>query len=140
MMGCSNIISDMRRGNFYSLCYKIRSHGKELLYKLRRLFRLVYLRWFYRKPFVYTCEDTINIAMGGVSLARYGDGEFAIMLGGSIGFQDGDCRLQNELRRCFKTKSEKLLVCTATFFVKREKGMSNFMIRWARDYAAGIFL
>ena len=105
-----------------------------------RQYKLFYLRFLFRKPVILTKEATIEAIKNGSSIARYGDGEFALMAGtGDPGFQKLDERLQAELISCFRTHNRKLLVCAGVVDVRRKKEEADSIFRWKRYYAVRTF-
>lgn len=66
-----------------------------------------------RMPFIYNEIDTLErVAEQKLSIARFGDGEIGLCLGGSIGFQDYDELLARRLREILKDDSmNSLMVC-----------------------------
>src|SRR5690242_4065425 len=52
-----------------------------------------------RYPEVWTEYETMKRAAAGMSIARFGDGELSICMGGSAVSQNADARLQDELKR-----------------------------------------
>jgi hypothetical protein len=71
-------------------------------------------------PDVYDEEKTLDLALDGWSLARYGDGEMSIMTGGNCVSQVFDKRLAGELREIAKSEwsnaETKLLPCIPNAF------------------------
>lgn len=67
----------------------------------------------YRLPHkIMRSEETIKyIKDNNLSVSRYGDGEFGIMRGHSIGFQDYDPILANRLKEICKKNIPDLLIC-----------------------------
>jgi|SRR5690625_656456 len=83
------------------------------------LIRNIYLNCFLKKPFILSNEKTISeIINNKKSFARFGDGEFRMLLDQNekIGFQDKNYELTNRLREVLNSSSEKLLIgLTNTF-------------------------
>lgn len=64
-----------------------------------------------RYPTVLPEVETLELAHGGLSIARFGDGELKIALGRDAKSQRHDPKLESCLRDVLKTKSKKCLVC-----------------------------
>lgn len=60
-----------------------------------------------------TIEDLINTKS---SICRFGDGEFTLMEGKSIPFQDTDDRLANRLKEVFESEDENIFIATNYFY------------------------
>lgn len=87
-----------------------------------------------KKIQIMTKEETINFIINHkISIARYGDGEFRLMLqDGEIGFQKKNYLLSQKLIESYSCRSEKLLVCTYDFLEKLPKKTKQFYwTRWA---------
>ena len=83
-----------------------------------------------------TAEDTVMkiVDNRGLSVARFGDGEFNVIEGGSTGFQQQDLRLGERLREVLNSCDTKCLVCIPRPFVctshlapKSEKFWTNYL-------------
>lgn len=62
-------------------------------------------------PIVMNKRDTLDtLARNGVSIARFGDGEFSLMRGNSIGFQAYNEQLACSLRKILVSKDERVLI------------------------------
>lgn len=94
----------------------------------------IYLKWKkdlknqkkYGLPDIMTIDDTLDtIICDRVSICRYGDGEFKIMDGDSILFQDGDSNLSERLKEVAKSDLDNILVCLPSFFDRRRKKISE---------------
>ena len=85
---------------------------------------------------VKSIDETLDrLLAGGDSLARFGDGEFAILRGHSIGFQVYDSRLAAELAAILRHEHEGLLVALPDVFAParlRRYGQEAFRF-WRRD-------
>lgn len=83
-----------------------------LLWKFKRTYRLLLLRTVYRLS-IMNSEKTISyIKTKKCSIARYGDGEFNIMLrDGCAGFQDYSEEMSRKLAEVIKNADANLLVC-----------------------------
>jgi hypothetical protein len=56
-------------------------------------------------------EDTLNeIINNNRSISRFGDGEFKLMLGQKIGFQEVNKKLIKKLKKVLKSKEKGLLI------------------------------
>jgi hypothetical protein len=62
-------------------------------------------------PKVLTEDETLNEALSGKSIARYGDGELSLALGGDCIFQKRNTVLASELRKILTRPRPNLLVC-----------------------------
>ena len=86
---------------------------------------LHYVRKYYSLSVMTSRETIAYIKENHCSIARYGDGEFAIMLqDGEPGFQKGSDSLSAALLKVFENTSEKLLICVPRFLVST-KGMNR---------------
>lgn len=107
-----------------SVWFKI--YDAQKLHKIRKKYKLS----------VLTSEKTIAyIKKHKCSIARYGDGEFAIMLqDGEPRFQKSSDTLSAALQKVFQNTSEKLLICVPRFLVST-KSMNQhgnrFWTGWA---------
>lgn len=69
------------------------------------------------KPNIIPKEQTLDVLLETEkSICRYGDGEFTIIGGYGIGFQEYDCYLANRLKEILKNKREDLLVGIPNIF------------------------
>lgn len=59
---------------------------------------------------ILTTDETLDRLESGESIARFGDGELDVILGGSIGFQDPDSNLAKELRDILISKNHHCLI------------------------------
>lgn len=105
------------------------------IYDIKLDFEL-YLRWKkdlriqkeYGLPKIQTIDDTLEkIIQDRVSICRYGDGEFKIMDGDKIFFQNGNEQLSNRLKEVIKSNNDKILICIPSFLDRRHK--NNISIR-----------
>lgn len=72
---------------------------KILIYKL---WNKVYC-WCHKKPKVVGTDDTLDkLIKDNCSISRFGDGEFSLILGGSIAFQRYDKVLEKSLGKSLK--------------------------------------
>lgn len=80
-----------------------------------------------RPPIVKDTDETLNTIINNkVSVSRFGDGEFAIMNGKSLLFQDYNNELSNRLKEIVKSNRQNHIVCIPDVF--------NDLTRF-RDYA-----
>lgn len=95
-----------------------------MVWKIKKIIKVIcvnlfYIKYklFFKKPNILSQEETINmIIKKRISVSRYGDGEFTIMLDkGKIGFQDYSPSLQQRLCKCFSVKHNNLLICIYNF-------------------------
>ena len=81
-------------------------------------------RIIYGKPIVKGIEETIlKIIEGKCSVARYGDGEFNIMFGNSIDFQQYDERLAQKMKDILQIEDDNFLVCLAGELYEKDKNV-----------------
>ncbi|MDR2426235.1 MAG: GT-D fold domain-containing protein [Endomicrobium sp.] len=83
------------------------------------------------RPEIFDYNETIDILIkSDKSLIRYGDGEFMVMMGKSIPFQEYNEDLADKLKNILKTKSEKILIGIpyVTFY------SFDLMTEYAREY------
>ncbi len=81
-------------------------------------------RIVYPKPTIKSIEETITkIIEDKSSVARYGDGEFNIMFGNSIDFQQYDKKLAQKMKDILQLEDEKFIVCLAGELYKKEKNI-----------------
>ncbi len=100
--------------NFFGLKIKLRkNYSKDkmildnLLYELKDPRTLASIRL----PKVMSEEDSLyKTISSGKSLARYGDGEFKLMMGENISFQKADEKLSERLKTILKYENDNLLV------------------------------
>lgn len=88
----------------------------------------------YPKPTIKNIEETIlKVIEGKCSVARYGDGEFNIMFGNSIDFQQYDERLAQKMKDILQLNDEKFLVCLAGELYEKDKNTKPEAKKyWAR--------
>lgn len=90
-------------------------------YYLQQLYDLVY-RTFVWKPSIMPVENTVNyIISNHASIARFGDGEFKLIQGGSINFQPYHPVLSNRLREVLFANSSDLLIGIPDVFEHLER-------------------
>ncbi len=76
----------------------------------------------YGIPKIMSIDETLNIITNSnVSICRYGDGEFKIMDGDSIFFQNDSSLLAQRLIEVIKSENENILVCIPPFFDRTKK-------------------
>jgi len=64
-----------------------------------------------RYPDVYSEDETLDRALDGMPIARFGDGELSLALGGDCIFQDRNAVLSRELRKMLQRPRHNLLIC-----------------------------
>ncbi len=106
----------------------------EVLYEARRM---AILRTKYRLPIMNSTKTIKHVIKNNCSVARYGDGEFKLMLGiADIGFQQRDVRLADNLCRVLSEKNDNLLICVPSTF-NSVYGCNDFAhhfwIDWGRE-------
>lgn len=82
--------------------------------------RFSYCIYKHQRTFdVMTAEDTVMKILGNrnLSIARFGDGEYRMIEGGSTGFQQQDLRLGEKLKEVLNSYDCKCLVCIPRPFV-----------------------
>ncbi|MCV9884797.1 SP_1767 family glycosyltransferase [Metabacillus halosaccharovorans] len=88
--------------------------------KIKDLMTVIYNKifsFFVRPPLVKSTEETLNkIISGQVSISRYGDGEFSLMYGRSLLFQQHSKELQIRLREIINSKHKNHEVCIPNVF------------------------
>lgn len=106
------------RSFFVSIFTKIRNRTKWLLsFPKDWIGRMVY-----PAPTVKSIEETIEkVVKDKCSVARYGDGEFNIMFGNAIDFQQYDERLSQKMKDILQLNDEKFLVCLAGELYEKDK-------------------
>ena len=106
--------------------------------KLRRIKRAIKLIAFRIRffPRIMTEAQTIcHIKKTHCSISRYGDGEFAIMFDGEIGFQPADPKLAQALKTVMASDDKKLLICIPHTFVQTfgyKKESADFWNGWVK--------
>lgn len=88
---------------------------------------------------IMTAEETVAyIKEKHCSIARYGDGEFSIMMQyGAPGFEKGSAAMANALLEVFANTSENLLICVPSYMVSTKglkKEGKRFWEAWAREH------
>ena len=70
----------------------------------------------YGIPKIMTVDETLDVILNtGVSVCRYGDGEFKIMDGDSIQFQKDSEKLSERLKEVIQCNDENILICIPGF-------------------------
>jgi hypothetical protein len=75
-------------------------------------------------PEILSEDATVDLALSGTSLARYGDGEMSIMLGGNCVSQVYDPKLSVELRKTAASKS--VLACIPNIAASPRQGWKKY--------------
>lgn len=103
--------------------------------KLRTKSRLLSLRLFYRLRIMDAQKTIIYIRKNGCSIARYGDGEFDILMQAhDLRFQKKSPELAQRLAETLANKNEKLLLCvpwSMNHLKYRNRKSKDFWIWWA---------
>lgn len=103
----------------------------EVFYEARRM---AVLRTKYRLPIMGSARTIEYIIKNKCSVARYGDGEFKLMLGNAdIGFQKRDKNLAENLLRVLDEKNDGLLICVPSTF-NSISGCNEFARRFWIDW------
>lgn len=80
---------------------------------------------------VYSNQDTLKKILHGYSISRYGDGEFELLKGNSIPFQNGSRKLQSELIRLLQNnQNQKLLIAIPPVFNSLKEFVIGDKIFW----------
>lgn len=91
-----------------------------------------YRRWL--KPEVISLEDTLNyIVEHNSSICRYGDGEFNIALGNSIGFQHLTGDMSKRMLDILNSDSPNILIAIPSIFGDLS-AFSDFSQSWWKEY------
>lgn len=90
-------------------------------------------RIVYPAPTIKNIEETIlKVIEEKCSVARYGDGEFNIMFGNSIDFQQYNERLAQKMKNILQLEDEKFMVCLAGELYDKNLGIKkDAKIYWA---------
>ena len=112
------------------------------LYRFQDMKQLYYIRKHYGLS-IMTAEETLAyIKTNRCSVARYGDGEFSIMLQrGAPVFQSGNQNLAQDLLRVFENTSDELLICLPHAMVSTkgfEPWAKQFWEGWARKHQSTV--
>ena len=128
-----------------SLRFRLRK-AKELADKFTRFPRRVY-RHFERRSYekgryagklsILNTEETLTLMeKERISFLRYGDGEIAIMQGGSIPFQEYDPKLAKRLRKLLRTNTDGLRIGIPYYYMHPVKQLNDFTAQFAGALAA----
>lgn len=118
-----------------SIIRRISCRISRFLKKAKRNINWFFFKFFQKKPEFYSKEETIDlIVKNKVSISRFGDGEFKMMLGSfkNIGFQEYTDSISRDLLSAFNTRSNKILICNYNFL--SEKKLNNLYGNWAKQY------
>ncbi|GAL37558.1 glycosyltransferase family 8 [Vibrio maritimus] len=97
-----------------------------------RKFNTKVLPSFVKSPKVISREQTVKRIHGsGLSISRFGDGEFRIIYGKSISFQEYDSRLKSRLIEVIKSKNQRHMVCIPDVFSSLDKFNENAKFFWS---------
>ena len=89
---------------------------------------------FVKPPHVVSAENSIErIINENCSVCRYGDGEIALILGGSINFQKANPILAERLRETLKSNEKNLMVCIPDVFSNLNKYTEEFKEFWVNS-------
>lgn len=111
------------RFNFKFLCFKITMKNPKFM-KFIKEQNEAYENNSPEKnfPTIISKEDTLDILINSnKSLARFGDGEFALIDGATLGFQSENKELARKLKNILQEKNENLLVGIPKTFASLEK-------------------
>ncbi len=94
------------------------------------------LDFFYKKTHkinIMTIEETLNfIIEKKCSVARYGDGEFSLILERNIGFQPADDDLINSLKEILLSGSDNLLICLPGVWAHEKEYTKGMVDYWKK--------
>jgi glycosyltransferase family protein len=121
-------------------------NGTGLLMKIsKKIYRKIYrfkdnklykIGWFSRKLNILNTEETLKlIEQDKVSFLRYGDGELAIINGGSIPFQDYDEMLSKRLKDLLSINEEKLKIGIPYYYTNPMSNLNEFVDSFALSLA-----
>lgn len=84
-------------------------------------------------PIVVNCQETLKILQNtNKSICRYGDGEFKIILGENISFQDFDPVLQQRLIEILKSSNQNILIGIPDIFDDLSKHNKKHQNYWRK--------
>jgi glycosyltransferase family protein len=78
-------------------------------------------------------ETLDKITQENVSMSRFGDGEFMLMCGESIPFQEHSRHIEERLKEIIKSENDNIIICIADFFGSLEQYTESNIIYW-RNY------
>lgn len=91
---------------------KLKSKLLDIFYFINNKYKLWKIRTFYSLPIMSSEQTITHIKKTNCSIARYGDGEFGLMLQtGAVGFQNITDDLSDALKKVFRNTSSNLLIC-----------------------------
>lgn len=83
---------------------------------------------------VQSTEQTLNLILNdSIKVVRFGDGEFDLIEGKSITYQQGSPQLSKQLRDVLFSENEKLLVCVPDFFENISRYTDSSIKFWKHD-------
>lgn len=86
------------------------------------------------KPEIMTIEETFKYIIDHqCSIARFGDGEIALMYGRSISFQKKSDRLRKELGSIYSKPQKNLLICIPGIFARKEIYTDEVQSWWRKN-------
>jgi len=89
------------------------------------------------KPNIKSSEETIRVLVGkNYSFCRFGDGEFSLMNGEGIGFQDSDSKLSQRLFEIFQSDIEDILIGIPHCYYSSVQDMRAFPKYFIRSWVA----
>lgn len=89
---------------------------------------------FYKQPVIMDTDQTIEkLLSSNCSMSRFGDGEFTIAEGGSIGFQAFDIRLQEKMKYILSSSSESHITCIPHTLITTE-GLKEIPAKYWDNY------
>lgn len=96
----------------------------------------VYIKIQNKTPNILTVEDTIDsILTTNKSICRFGDGEFMLMNGRNIKFQNYNKKLSEELRKIITKDESNLIIALPDTFLFNEKYTDKTNEYWKREIA-----
>lgn len=108
-----------------------------IIFKLYKQPRANILYNLWKKPYVESISHTLQELIDGKSIARFGDGEFDIIKGTQIGFQQPNKRLGDLLKSVLETDDERLLIGIPGVYGKQEIKLNKKTAqywKWYRIY------
>ena len=92
----------------------------------------------YRKPNVKSMDDTINLILKNkCSISRFGDGEFKLMTGKDILFQNYNDKLEKRLKEVLTSNESNMIICIPDIFNKLKMYASEPAKYWKVHVAKG---
>lgn len=105
----------------------------------RKFANCIVFRFYGRFIKVLSITETVDkIVNESVSISRFGDGEFNLIFGTGIGFQEQNTQLSQKLLTVLHSQDENHLICVSNFFTKKKMMLRTDENRtWWRRYFTG---